>query len=302
MLRSSNATWGSEFDRLAFGSRSSSYVPSCSRPSPRRIPMKVAAAIAEILKREGVEFLIGYPVNPVIEAAAAADIRTIIVRQERVGLHMADAVSRLSSGKKIGVFALQHGPGAENAFGGIAQAYSESVPIIVLAGGIPATAEQLRPVLQRVPQLPAHHQVDRAADLRGCDGGRDAAGLQPGPDRPAPTRRRRDPGGRLPRGGRRAAELPADVPHALGAGSGGGARRRRDALVEATRPVIYAGQGVHYAQAWDRLRALAELLEAPVVTSLAGEERVPRDAPAVGRARPAAPSRRRSSTSCRTPT
>ncbi len=45
--------------------------------------MKAAAAVAEILKREGVEFLIGYPVNAIIEASARADIRTIIVRQER---------------------------------------------------------------------------------------------------------------------------------------------------------------------------------------------------------------------------
>jgi acetolactate synthase-1/2/3 large subunit len=97
--------------------------------------MKVAAAVAEILKREGVDCLIGYPVNPVIEAAAQADIRTLIVRQERVGLHMADAISRLSSGRRIGVFALQHGPGAENSFGGVAQAYGESVPIVVLAAG-----------------------------------------------------------------------------------------------------------------------------------------------------------------------
>src|SRR2546426_2898666 len=82
--------------------------------------MKAAAAVAEILKREGVGFLIGYPVNPIIEAAAEADIRTIIVRQERTGLHMADAVSRISSGERIGVFAMQHGPGAENSFGGVA--------------------------------------------------------------------------------------------------------------------------------------------------------------------------------------
>ncbi len=60
--------------------------------------MKVSAAVAEILKREGVEFLIGYPVNHIIEASAEADIRTIIVRQERIGIHMADAVSKLSSG------------------------------------------------------------------------------------------------------------------------------------------------------------------------------------------------------------
>src|SRR5438034_5066402 len=99
--------------------------------------MKVANAVAQILKKEGVEFLIGYPVNQIIEAAAEADIRTIIVRQERTGLHMADAVSRVTSGGKIGVFAMQHGPGTENAFGGVAQAFGDSVPIVVMPGGYP---------------------------------------------------------------------------------------------------------------------------------------------------------------------
>src|SRR5213595_1929185 len=99
--------------------------------------MKAAAAVAEILRREGVGFLIGYPVNPILEAAAEADIRTIIVRQERTGLHMADAVSRVTSGERIGVFAMQHGPGTENAFGGVAQAYGDSVPLVVLPGGYP---------------------------------------------------------------------------------------------------------------------------------------------------------------------
>src|SRR5438034_10654706 len=99
--------------------------------------MKAAAAVAEILKREGVKFLIGYAVNPIIEAAAEADIRTIIVRQERTGLHMADAVSRVTSGERIGVFVMQQGPGTENAFGGVAQAYADSVPIVVLPAGYP---------------------------------------------------------------------------------------------------------------------------------------------------------------------
>src|SRR5438128_12306990 len=97
--------------------------------------MKAAAAVAEILKREGVGFLIGYPVNPIIEAAAEADIRTIIVRQERTGLHMADAVSRITRGKSMGAFCMQHGPGAENAYGGVAQAYADSVPILVVPQG-----------------------------------------------------------------------------------------------------------------------------------------------------------------------
>ena len=78
--------------------------------------MKVPAAVAEILKREGVEFIFGYPVNPILEAAAAAGIRPVLSRQERIGLHMADAMSRLTAGRRMGVFVMQNGPGAENAF------------------------------------------------------------------------------------------------------------------------------------------------------------------------------------------
>jgi thiamine pyrophosphate-dependent acetolactate synthase large subunit-like protein len=110
--------------------------------------MRVANALAEILKREGVECLIGYPVNPLIEAAAAADIRTIIVRQERTGVHMADALSRLSSGDRVGVFAMQHGPGTENTFGAIAQAYSEGVPLVVVPAGYQRAWAQVKPNFQ----------------------------------------------------------------------------------------------------------------------------------------------------------
>ena len=62
--------------------------------------MKVVTAIAKAMKAEGVEILFAYPVNPLIEAAAEEDIRTVIVRQERIGLHMADAYSRMSSGRR----------------------------------------------------------------------------------------------------------------------------------------------------------------------------------------------------------
>ena len=90
--------------------------------------MKLGTAIAEIMKREGIEILCGYPVNHLIEHAASADIRPVMVRQERIGLHMADAISRVTSGHTIGAFCMQHGPGAENAMGGVAQCYGESVP------------------------------------------------------------------------------------------------------------------------------------------------------------------------------
>ena len=66
--------------------------------------MKVVDAICEILKREGVEFLSCYPTNTLIEAAAAAGIKPIVCRQERVGVGIADGFTRITNGKRIGVF------------------------------------------------------------------------------------------------------------------------------------------------------------------------------------------------------
>jgi Thiamine pyrophosphate-requiring enzymes [acetolactate synthase, pyruvate dehydrogenase (cytochrome), glyoxylate carboligase, phosphonopyruvate decarboxylase] len=71
--------------------------------------MKVVDVIAEILKREGVEFLSCYPTNPLIEAAASAGIRPIVCRQERVGVGIADGFSRVTNGRRIGVFTMQAG-------------------------------------------------------------------------------------------------------------------------------------------------------------------------------------------------
>ena len=68
--------------------------------------MNGAAVVAEILKREGTGFLSCYPRNPLIEACAALDIRTILCRQERVGVGIADGYSRIKRGKRNGVFAV----------------------------------------------------------------------------------------------------------------------------------------------------------------------------------------------------
>lgn len=72
--------------------------------------MRVVDAIAEILKREGVQFLSCFPTAPMIEAAASAGIRPLVCRQERVGVGIADGFSRVSNGRRIGVFAMQAGP------------------------------------------------------------------------------------------------------------------------------------------------------------------------------------------------
>jgi len=240
--------------------------------------VKAAAVIADILKREGVEFLIGYPVNPIIEAAAEADIRTIIVRQERTGLHMADAVSRVTSGERIGVFAMQHGPGAENSFGGVAQAFGDSVPIVVLPGGYPRRLLNIPPNFssflnyqhvtkwcEQVIQTSAVPDAMRRAFTQVRNG-------RPRPvlvELPYDLLNEEMPDGwsYTPAPRLRSGPDPRDVAQVAAA------------LVAAERPVIYAGQGVHYARAWTQLKELAELLEAPVTSSLQGKSAFPETHP-----------------------
>jgi thiamine pyrophosphate-dependent acetolactate synthase large subunit-like protein len=240
--------------------------------------MKSARVIAEILKREGVDFLLAYPVNPIIEAAAEADIRTIIVRQERSGLHMADAVSRMTSGQRIGVFAMQHGPGCENAFGGVAQAYADSVPLVVLAAGYPRHLNNLPPNFSAsVNYRHITKWIEQVTLSAVIPDAMRRAFTQVKNGRPRPV----------------LLEVPTDVlgedvldtvdyQPTFATRSAPDPRAVKEVsrvLLEARRPVIYAGQGVHYARAWQQLEDLVDLLGAPVATSLQGKSAFPEDHP-----------------------
>src|SRR5947207_2685347 len=97
--------------------------------------MKASSAIAHILKAEGTEYLFCFPVNALIDEAARIGIRPIVARTERTLLNMADGYSRASNGRRIGVAAVQHGPGAENAYAGVAQAFADGSPLLFLPGG-----------------------------------------------------------------------------------------------------------------------------------------------------------------------
>src|SRR5216110_3342611 len=97
--------------------------------------MNAAAAIASILKAEGTEYLFCFPVSALIDACARFGIRPIVARTERTLLNMADGYSRVSNARRIGVAAVQHGPGAENAYAGVAQAFADGSPILFLPGG-----------------------------------------------------------------------------------------------------------------------------------------------------------------------
>ena len=236
--------------------------------------MKVVDAVAKVLKAEGVEYLFAYPVNPIIEAAAKLDIRPIIVRQERIGLHMADAMSRMTSGQQIGVFCMQSGPGSENAFGGVAQAYGDSAPIVVLPMGYSRGLTQIQPnfnsalnyrhVTKSCEQVTVPEAVPEA--LR-----RAFTQARNGRPRPALVEFPSDLfGEEIPD-----SFDPGPVPTTRYGPDSASIAAAADALLEAECPVIYAGQGVHYAQAWDLLKDLAELLAAPVTTSLGGKSAFP---------------------------
>jgi thiamine pyrophosphate-dependent acetolactate synthase large subunit-like protein len=239
--------------------------------------MKVGQAVAEIMKREGIEILCGYPVNHLLEFAAAADIRPIIVRQERIGLHMADAISRVTSGRKIGAFCMQHGPGAENAYGGVAQAYSESVPMLVIPQGYPRRIANISPnfsssrEMRGVSKLaePVNIPAELSHIMR-----RAMSAIRNGRSGPAiveiPTDIWNEEIGELdytPVGIHKYGPDPVDV------------RKAAAAILGAKRPMIYAGTGVQWAEAWPELRELAELLGAPVTTSLGGKSSFPENHP-----------------------
>ncbi|MDP7317408.1 MAG: thiamine pyrophosphate-binding protein, partial [SAR324 cluster bacterium] len=108
--------------------------------------------IAKILKAEGVEALTCFPTNPLIEEAAKEGIRTISFRHERGAVMAADGFSRVSDRQRFGVVVLQAQAGAENAMGGLAQAYADNIPILVLPGGIPLSQMGVR------PNFPAVHK------------------------------------------------------------------------------------------------------------------------------------------------
>ena len=236
-------------------------------------------AIAKILKAEGLDWFACFPNHSLIDAAAKEGLRPIISRQERAGVNMADGYSRIMCGNRIGVFMMQDGPGAENAFGGVAQAYADSVPILLLPGG---------PRLSNVgmhPGFVAHRnyggitkwteyisQVDRIPQLMRMAFTR----LKHG--RPGPV----------------LLEIPTDVADEelsdnafdyapvqvrKSAADADDVRDLVTALLKAACPVISAGRGILYAEATEELVALAELTNIPVMTTLQGKSGFPENHP-----------------------
>jgi acetolactate synthase-1/2/3 large subunit len=240
--------------------------------------MRVVDVIAEILKREGVEFLSCYPTNTLIEAAASAGIRPIVCRQERVGVGIADGFTRITNGKRIGVFTMQAGPGAENAFSGITTAFSDSVPVLLLPVGHARNTSQVfhffRSVQAYAPVTKWTEEitlVDQVPEIMR----RAFSYLKMGRLGPVLVEIPNDAA---------AEEFPAAINYApvkrtVSSANATDVSAAAKVLVQAKSPVIIAGQGVLYAEASDELVELAELLQAPVTTPLEGKSAFPEHHP-----------------------
>ena len=240
--------------------------------------MHGVSAVAEVLKREGVEYLFAFPAQPLIEECARIGIEPILCRQERVGMGIADGFSRTTNGKRLGVFAMQQGPGAENAYPGAAQAFGDNVPLLLLPGGVATERAHVTPEYDSVDSYRTVikygariNRINRIPELM-----RQAFyQLRTGKGSPVLIEVPQDMwtteyGAELdytPVAGNRTAPDPADV------------RAIAGALLSAESPMIHAGQGIMYADATDDLVELAETLQIPVLTTMVGKSGFPENHP-----------------------
>ena len=227
-------------------------------------------AIAQILRIEGVQQVFCFPFTPIMEALAEAEIRPVVARQERVAENMADGFSRTTNGDSLGVVTVQQAAGAENAFSGIAQAYTDGSPLLFLPGHPGRERVGVSPTFDACKSFAA---VTKWADLI--------------PSAASVTQRMRRAFTLLRTGRPRPVmlEVPVDVAAeemsgplayepvspSVSQADPDGIRDAIKLLCSTERPLIWAGQGVLYAKASHELTALAEGLGVPVMTTLLGK-------------------------------
>ncbi len=240
--------------------------------------MNGVSAVAEILKREGTEFLAAFPTQSMIEECAKLDIRPILCRQERIGSAIADGISRTTNGNTIGVFSMQHGPGSENSIPGAIQAFGDNVPTLMIPGGPPTGRQGISPEFFAVPHYERVtkwatqiNQVERIPELMR----RAYYNLRTGKGGPVLVELARDVG---------AAEYPGNLDYEPVKSNRFGpdpaeVREVASTMISAKNLLIHAGQGILYAEASSELEQLAELLQAPVMTTLPGKSGFPENHP-----------------------
>ena len=235
-----------------------------------------AQILLESLKREGVDVLFGYPGGAVIdiydELPRHQEIRHVLVRHEQGAVHAADGYARASG--KVGACLVTSGPGATNTVTGIATAYSDSIPLVVITGQVPT----------KLIGNDAFQEVDIVGITRPCT---KHNFLVKDINKLALTIRQAFYLARTGRPGPVLVDLPKDIMQARAEfiwpeevymrsynptykPNLNQLRRSVEELARAERPVILAGGGVIMSDAAEALTSLARKLQIPVTCSLMG--------------------------------
>ncbi|WP_348982339.1 acetolactate synthase 3 catalytic subunit [Azoarcus sp. TTM-91] len=235
-----------------------------------------AEIVIRSLQEEKAEYVFGYPGGAVLHIYDALfqqeNVRHVLVRHEQAAVHAADGYSR-STGK-VGVALVTSGPGATNAVTGIATAYCDSIPLVIISGQVPTAA---------IGQ-DAFQEVDTVGITRPCVKHnflvRDARDI-------ASTIKKAFYLARTGRPGPVLVDIPKDVTAAKAEfeypaeismrsynpvvkGHHGQIKKAVQLLLEAKRPMIYTGGGVILADAAEALTKLTRMLGFPITNTLMG--------------------------------
>ncbi len=235
-----------------------------------------AEIVIRCLQEEKVDYVFGYPGGAVLflyDALFNQDqVRHVLVRHEQAAVHAADGYAR--STEKVGVAMVTSGPGATNAVTGIATAYCDSIPMVIISGQVPTAA---------IGQ-DAFQEVDTVGITRPCVKHnflvKDAADIATTIKKAFILARTGRPGPVLVDIPKDVSmqkcefDYPADVPmrsyNPVVKGHQGQIRKAVQLLLEAKRPMIYTGGGVVLSNASEQLTKLARLLGFPITSTLMG--------------------------------
>ncbi|MCX9157616.1 acetolactate synthase 3 catalytic subunit [Niveibacterium sp. 24ML] len=235
-----------------------------------------AEIVIRCLQEEKVEYVFGYPGGAVLflydELSKQDIVRHVLVRHEQAAVHAADGYAR--STDKVGVALVTSGPGVTNAVTGIATAYCDSIPMVIISGQVP-TAAIGQDAFQEVDTVgitrPCVKHNFLVKDVRDIASTIKKAFFIAKTGRPGPV----------------LVDIPKDVSahkceyeypktvalrsyNPIVKGHQGQIRKALGLLLEARRPMIYAGGGVVLADASEKLTKLTRMLGFPITNTLMG--------------------------------
>jgi acetolactate synthase-1/2/3 large subunit len=250
---------------------------AASAPSELTPELMGADILIKTLQAEGVQYIWGYPGGAALyiyDAIYRQDtIQHILVRHEQAAVHAADGYARATG--DVGVALVTSGPGVTNAVTGIATAYMDSIPLVVITGQVPTTAigldafQECDTVGITRPIVKHNFLIKDARDIPAImkKAFHIARSGRPGPvvvDLPKDVSFKKVPYHGYPE----TVEMRSYNP--VRKGHGGQIRKALQLLLNAKRPYIYTGGGVLMSEASAELRTLVDMLGYPVTNTLMG--------------------------------